>query len=83
MKSKYIKQTRAMYERYLNDYYYMECSFDQAFTDLEHLTVRERIGGYVTDQTIRKCIANRTAGSLLRRLDPIAFQCGYQDWCKS
>ena len=82
MGSKYKKQTRAMYERYLNEYYYFECTVDEAFTALEHLTVRERPGGYTTDLNIRKCIANMTAGSLLRRLDPIGFQMGYQDWSK-
>ena len=79
MKSKYSKQTKVMYERYLNELYADTYSEEQAFEQLEYLCNRSR-GQYTTDHNLRLNIINHTTGTLLRRLDSTAFEVGYREW---
>lgn len=56
-------------ERRLNELY-----FDCCRRSL-HLTTKGRIGGSTTVNHIRNAYRKRELGTLLRRLDPISFNC--------
>jgi hypothetical protein len=49
---------------------------DEAAYDFEYLTSKHR-SPRTTEAYIRKCYRDRTLGSLLRRLDPIAFSASF------
>lgn len=62
-------------ENHLNALYTDCFSEEQAVDNFIYLTSKGRTGGRTTENNIRTCHRNRTLGSLLRRLDPIAFNC--------
>lgn len=65
-------------ERYLNELYFDIYSEGQAIDNFIYLTNKSR-GAHTTEAHIRKCYNRRELGSLLRRLDPIAFQTSKND----
>jgi len=71
--------TAAEAERRLNDHYSDNLSFDEAKDDLVYLTNKNRHGGHTTIYRLTIAYHNRKLGSLLRRLDPIAFNCAKND----
>ena len=66
--------TKAQYERMLNEIY-----SDGHETELLYLTSINR-SERVTLHTFKKHVERGTLGKLLRRLDPIAFEVGYNDF---
>lgn len=67
-------KTKAAKEKHLNELYFDSLSEQQAVDNLIYLTVKSR-GKYTTESNIRNAYHRRELGSLLRRLDPIAFEC--------
>ena len=61
-------------EAHLNALYFDCFSEEQAVDNFIYLTNKER-GKKTTESNIRKAYRRRELGSLLRRLDPIAFNC--------
>lgn len=66
-------------ERRLNELYAEIYTEDDAVDNFIYLTVKDRIGGSTTEGHIRNCWQRRELGSLLRRLDPVAFHCAKND----
>ena len=71
---------KKQYEEYLNNYY-QEQSFTVAFDDLVYLTNAAR-GQNCSKTHLKQSIIGGTAGTLVRRLDPIAFEVGRRDYAK-
>ncbi len=63
------------YESYLNDLYSMGMTAEAVIEQLCHLKA-----GKIKEDTIRKHIAESTAGSLLRKYDSIGFYAGLNDY---
>ena len=61
-------------EKRLNDLYSDCFSEESAVEQLIYLTNKSR-GKYTTESNLRKCYYDRTLGSLLKRLDIVAFNC--------
>jgi len=70
MKFSTLKQKEA----HLNALYKDAFSEDQAVDNFIYLTNKSR-GKHTTEANIRNCAVNGTLGTLLRKLDPIAFNC--------
>lgn len=68
-------KTAKQKEKHLNELYFSYFSEEQAVDNFIYLTTKGRIGGRTTEDNIRKQYRNRQLGTLLRRLDPIAFNC--------
>jgi hypothetical protein len=60
-------------EKHLNELYFSCFSEEQAVEQFIYLTNKSR-GKITTKAHIRKCYQNRELGSLLKRLDPIAYE---------
>lgn len=60
-------------EKRLNEMYFDCYSEEQAVEAFIYLTTKGRIGGSTTVNNIRNAYRRRELGTLLRRLDPIAF----------
>jgi len=60
-------------ERRLNEIYFDSYSEEQAVEAFIYLTNKDRIGKHTTVNNIRNAYRRRELGTLLRRLDPIAF----------
>lgn len=71
MKNETLKQKEKRLNEQLSDIYSQEQAVDQFI----YLTVKGRQGGRTTEARIRAAHANRELGTLLRRYDPIAFNC--------
>lgn len=69
------KMTPKQKEKHLNALYFDCFSEEQAVDNFIYLTTKGRIGGRTTEANIRKQYNNRQLGTLLKRLDPIAFNC--------
>ena len=66
--------TQKQKEQKLNRIYSEVYNEDDAVESLIYLTSKKRgRGNYTTEANIRKQYRNRKLGTLLRRLDPIAF----------
>jgi hypothetical protein len=65
--------TKAAKEKRLNELYFDCYSEEQAVEAFIYLTNKDRIGGKTTVNNIRNAYRRRELGTLLRRLDPIAF----------
>lgn len=66
------------FEQHLNNMYAENFTDDETFENLVYLTVPAR-GEHVSERTLRKHIRLGKAGSLLKRLDPVAYQCSFND----
>jgi len=62
-------------EKHLNELYNDCYSEEQAVDQFIYLTTKGRNGGSTTVNNIRNAHRRRELGTLLRRLDPIAFNC--------
>lgn len=62
-------------ERHLNRLYTETFTEDQAVDHFIYLTNKKRQGGSTTENNIRNAYRKRELGTLLRRLDPISFNC--------
>lgn len=71
-------KNKAAKERHLNALYFDIFSEEQAVDNFIYLTAKNRTGGSTTEAHLRKCYRNRELGTLLRRLDSIAFECSEQ-----
>jgi hypothetical protein len=67
-----IMKTKQWKEKHLNELFTDSFSEEQAVDHFIYLTSKQR-GERTTEAYIRKCHRNRELGTLLRRLDPIAF----------
>jgi len=66
--------TAAQREKHLNALYFDAFSEEQAIDNFIYLTNKSR-GKYTTERNLRNAYHRRELGTLLRRLDPIAFNC--------
>lgn len=66
--------TKKQKEEHLNNLYFDCFSLSQAIDNFEYLTSKLRYKRTTLNQII-KCYNKRRLGSLLRRLDSIAFEC--------
>jgi len=73
-----MKNTKKNHEKYLNELYADMYSEEQAQDEFAYLTNRSR-GKYTTRNAISVAHANHELGSLLRKFDPIAFECSFND----
>ncbi len=64
---------KKFYEKRLNEMYFSCYNEEQAVEAFIYMTTKGRIGGSTTVNHIRKAYRERKLGTLLRRLDPIAF----------
>lgn len=82
LKTSFMKKvTRTDYEAELNGLYQSCMSADEAFNDLVYLTIRNPSRPKATTEArLKAAIQNGTAGTLLRRLDPIRFNVGFNDF---
>ena len=67
--------TQKAKEKHLNALYADIYSEQEAMDNFIYLTNKNRSGGHTTEKNIRTCFYNHTLGSLLRKYDPIAFNC--------
>lgn len=72
-------KTKSDYEADLNELYSSTYTESQAIDNLVYLTNPSR-GKHVSINKLRKCYYAKTLGTLLRRLDPIAFNVGFNDF---
>jgi len=72
-------KTKSNYETDLNELYSSIYSENQAIENLLYLTNPSR-GKHTSIRKLRECYYAQTLGTLLRRLDPIAFNVGYNDF---
>ena len=73
LKSKNL-ETKKQKENRLNEAFSDMYSEEQAVDAFIYLANKKRWGGRTRESHIRHCHNNHTLGSLLRRLDPTAFQ---------
>lgn len=73
-----ISKTKSGYERYLNDLY-SEMEAEQVVYSLIYLTSNRR-SKKTTVNNIRKQYELGKIGSLVKKLDPIAFNVGFNEW---
>jgi hypothetical protein len=71
-------KSKASYENWLNDLY-SDMSQEEAVYALIYLTSKRR-GKHTTTANLKKQHRSGKLGSLVKRLDPIAFSCGYNDY---
>lgn len=62
-------------EAHLNALYNDCYSEEQAVDNFIYLTTKGRQGGSTTENNIRNAYRRRELGTLLKRLDPVAFNC--------
>ena len=72
-------KTKKAFEKHLNHLYFDAFSESQAIDNFIYLTSKSR-GQHCSENHLINCINRRELGSLLRRLDPIAFNVAYGDW---
>jgi hypothetical protein len=70
---------KKQFEKHLNESYADNYTEEQLYDDLVYLTVKGRTGGSISQNRLRLAIVNHCAGTILRKYDPIAFQCAYND----
>lgn len=59
---------------------FSECySLDEAIGKFIYLTVPDRVGGCTTEAEIIQCYRNGTLATLLKKYDPVAFNCACND----
>ena len=68
------KITRQAYERHLNDLYKDSYSWGQVIDNFSHMVKRQ--------STLQGYFDRSELGTLQRKADPIAFNTGYNEWCK-
>jgi hypothetical protein len=73
-----VKKTIKEYEQYLNDLY-SEMNEEEVLYSLIYLTNKRR-GKHTTTSNIRKQYNLGKVGSLVKKLDSIAFTCGFNEW---
>jgi hemerythrin superfamily protein len=73
------KKTKQAYQQYLNEFY-SDMDFETAREELIYMTVKTRAGGYINSPLLNLRIRQRKCGEVLRKYDPIAFTCGFNDW---
>ena len=66
-------KTKKQYETWLND---LGCEFENCV----YLTNKNRNGGHLTEKALIKALVEYRYGTILRKYDPIAFECGFNDW---
>lgn len=66
-----MKVTKIAAEEYLNNMYSESLTLEQA---------REQFSYLASRNVIDRCYMNYTLGTLLRRKDPIAFECSRRDF---
>jgi hypothetical protein len=44
------------------------------------MTVKTRSGGYISSMKLRIMLDSNKLGTLLRKYNNIAFECGFNDW---
>jgi len=69
-----MKKTLKEKEKHLNELFFDYYSEQEAVENFVYLTSKNR-QKRTTENHIRNCFERRELGSLLRRLDPIAFNC--------
>jgi hypothetical protein len=62
------------YENYLN------LNVQGSYEDYVYMTVKTRNGGYISSMKLRIMLDSNKLGTLLRKLDSIAFNVGFNDW---
>lgn len=67
-------KTQKAKEKHLNELLFDNYSEEEAVEQFIYLTSKRRTNR-TTERHLRNCYYNRELGSLLRRLDPIAFNC--------
>ena len=67
-------KTLSQKEKHLNKLYKDVYSEEQAVDNFIYLTSKQR-NKRTTEANIRNCAVNGTLGTLLRKFDPIAFNC--------
>ena len=73
--------TKKQYEQHLNEFYADIYSEEEAVDNFIYLTSKLRDkGNRTTEGNVRNCYNNHTLGSLHRRLDPISFNVGYEEY---
>lgn len=73
-----MKKTKPRYEMHLNAMY-QDMSFEEVFSQFEYLTNKNRKGN-TTKNAMHRLYQQGRIGTLIRRLDPIAFETGYNDY---
>lgn len=73
-----MKKTKKAYEQHLNASYANAYSLGEALENFSYLSSKK--GLKTTSNRIQTAHNNHTLGSLLRKLDPIAFNTGFNDW---
>lgn len=68
-----MRKTKKNYELSLNE---LGCDYDQCV----YLTNKSRNGGCLSPMALRTALHSNRYGSILRKYDPIAFECGFNDW---
>lgn len=68
---------RKQFEAYLNELYAEQYEIDVA-SQLIYLTNPER-GNYISSKKLMENIRAHKAGTILRKLDPVAFTCAFND----
>jgi hypothetical protein len=69
---------RKQFEAYLNQLY-AEQDNETVYDQLIYLTVKTRNGGHISKNRLRQSIQAGKAGTILRKYDPIAFTCAYNN----
>ena len=72
------KYTKKDHEKYLNQLLSEFYTIQGIFNEFIYLTNKNR-KHHTTKAHLEKCYDNHTIGSLLRRLDPIAFEVSYHE----
>lgn len=73
-----MKKTKKAYEEWLNNLYQEDYSHDDAIEALLYLT-GDRPDAITRDELSLQILSG-TAGTLLKKMDPIAFEVGFNDW---
>jgi hypothetical protein len=71
------KKPRIYYEQYLSDMALEDVR--KAFEDYIYFCNPER-GKFISERKLRTIIKSGSLGPWIHKLDPIAFEVGYQDW---
>lgn len=72
------KKTKAWYEQYLNEFH-ESVESEIVFQNHVYLTNSSR-GKSISERKLRRTIDEGKVGTLLRKLDPIAFEVGFSEW---
>jgi hypothetical protein len=75
-----VEKTEDAYEEYCNDLYSPPASWERVFDQFVYLTNNHRIGESITEEELQAKFYLGSIGTLLRKLDPIRFQVGFNEW---